>query len=122
VSNIAAIAMSPRCKPHARTSIFIRILKLIIPIVAVSLLLTAIYLFHLIQDVIDNPETNSVDGAAFLHKMGLEEFLIQKYDNMQTIKGQRKAMEIGGWKGGNEESFINSMKDLGGAVSFEEQK
>jgi hypothetical protein len=78
-------------------------------------------LFHLIQDDIDNSKTNSVDGAAFLHKMGLEEFLIQKYDNMQTIKGQRKAREIGGWKGGNEESFIKSVKDLGGAVSFEEQ-
>ena len=114
--------MSPPRKLHAsRTPFFIRILKLIIPVIAVSLLLTTVYLFHLIHNDIDNSDTNSVDGAAFLHKMGVADFLIQKYDKMQTNKGQREAMELGGWKGGNEENFIKSVKELGNTASFEQQ-
>ena len=114
-------AMSPPPKLHDRTPLFIRILKLIIPIITISLLLTTVYLFHLIHNDIESSETNSVDGVAFLHKMGLADLLIQKYDKMQTNKGQREAMELGGWKGGNEENFIKSVKEIGRAISVEEQ-
>ncbi|KAL3808542.1 hypothetical protein ACHAXA_002709 [Cyclostephanos tholiformis] len=122
---------SPRSPRHflEEPPLFIRILRLIIPFFATSLLLTTAYLFHMMHhnpsdDVSDldnfvtgkhdGGEANSVGGAALRHKMDLANFLLKKYDQEQTDKGQREAMDLGGWKGGNEDNFIKLVKDIGG--------
>ena len=58
-------------------------------------------------------EANSVGGAAARHKMDLAHFLLQKYKKGQSDEGQKEAMELGGWKGGNEDNFIKLVKETG---------
>ena len=108
--------------------LFIRTLRLIIPVFATSLIITTACLFHLMHhnpsgDVSDldnfSPgqheigEANSVGGAAVRHKMDLAHFLLQKFNKGQSDKGQKEAMELGGWKGGNEDNFIKLVKETG---------
>jgi len=44
--------------------------------------------------------------------MDLAQFLLQKYDQEQMEKGKREAMEVGGWKGGNEVDFVKLVKEM----------
>ena len=66
-----------------------------------------------LDNFVDGDAANSVGGAALRHRMDLAKFLLQKYDKEQTDKGQKEAMELGGWKGGNEENFIKLVKGIG---------
>ncbi len=66
-----------------------------------------------LDNFVGGDEAKSVGGAALRHKMDLANFLLKKYDMEQTDKGQKEAMELGGWKGGNEENFIKLVKDVG---------
>ena len=130
----ATATYSPRSPRSPRSSsikvkeppFLLRTLAVVLRLLAVILFLTTIYLFHLhhshhhvIDDAsnIDNNNyedgvaKNSVGGSALRHKMELANFLIQKYDTAQVLEGQKAAMELGGYRGGNESDFILSEKD-----------
>ena len=115
----------PAHPPHA--PLLPRLLSALLPLFAALLLLTTLHLFHLHHSH-HNPEDDASDldklgrgeaggasspgGAALRHKMGLAQFLLQKYEQDATAKkgDVQDAMQMG-WKGGDEENFIRMVEE-----------
>ena len=56
--------------------------------------------------------SSSVGGSALQHKLDLAQLLMQRHDEVQSQKRKEEAVSNGVWKGGNEENFINMVKDV----------
>ena len=117
-------ALSSSSQEDGLAPLLVRMLTTLLPIMAVLIFITTLYIFHLHHahhdaDTSDLKHAfgenangpNSVGGSALRHKVDLAQYLMNKYDTANQELGQKEA-ERGGWKGGDEESFIKMVKEM----------
>eukprot|EP00956_Cyclotella_meneghiniana_P004207 scaffold5177_cov73-Cyclotella_meneghiniana.AAC.2 len=117
-------ALSSSSQEDGLAPLLVRMLTTLLPIMAVLIFITTLYIFHLhhAHHDVDTSDLkhafgenangpNSVGGSALRHKVDLAQYLMNKYDTANQELGQKEA-ERGGWKGGDEESFIKMVKEM----------